>query len=113
MPLDIAIELPKGYEAKIEPRSGYASQGMEADMQGYKVRIDCDVITGKVDSDYRGNVGVILNNRDHAGAIIKAGQRIAQLTIYRGEDADFIETDTLSTTERGAGGFGHTNEQSN
>lgn len=105
-----AIELPFGYEAKIEPRSGYSSKGfagsaasdMEPDM-----RFDCDVIVGKIDSDYRNSIGVILCNRDKA-FFVKRGQRIAQMTIYSVGVADFVEVDELSETERGTGGFGHT-----
>lgn len=108
--LRIAIELPLGYEAKIEPRSGYSAKGfagaaasdMEPDM-----RFDCDVIVGKIDSDYRGPVGVIVCNRDKA-FFVKRGQRIAQLTIYSVGIADFVECDELSDTERSVGGFGHT-----
>lgn len=104
-----AIELPLGYEAKIEPRSGYSSKGfagaaasdMEPDM-----RFDCDVLSGKVDSDYRNSIGVIVNNRDKA-FFVKRGQRIAQLTIYSVGVADFVEVDGLSDTGRGTGGFGH------
>lgn len=106
----LAIELPKGYEAKVEPRSGYASKGFAGALdntQEPNVRFDCDVIVGKIDSDYRGCIGVIVNNRDR-NFYIKRGQRIAQLTIYRVEDADFIEVEELSETEREAGGFGHT-----
>lgn len=106
-----AIELPLGYEAKIEPRSGYSSKGfagaaasgMEPDM-----RFDCDVLVGKIDSDYRGSVGVIVCNRECRSFFVKRGQRIAQMTIYKTEDADFVETDELSQTERGTGGFGST-----
>lgn len=106
-----AIELPLGYEAKIEPRSGYSSKGfagaaasdMEPDM-----RFDCDVLLGKVDSDYRGPIGVIVCNRDCRAFFIKRGQRIAQMTIYKSENADLREADELSDTERGTGGFGHT-----
>ena len=108
--LRIAIELPLGYEAKIEPRSGYSAKGfagaaasdMEPDM-----RFDCDVIVGKIDSDYRGPIGVIVCNRDKA-FFIKRGQRIAQLTIYSVGIADFVECAELSDTERSIGGFGHT-----
>lgn len=108
--LGFAIELPLGYEAKIEPRSGYSAKGfagaaasdMEPDM-----RFDCDVIVGKIDSDYRGPVGVIVCNRDNA-FFMKRGQRIAQLTIYSVGIADFVECDKLSDTERSIGGFGHT-----
>lgn len=108
--LRIAIELPLGYEAKIEPRSGYSAKGfagaaasdMEPDM-----RFDCDVIVGKIDSDYRGPVGVIVCNRDKA-FFVRRGQRIAQLTIYSVGIADFVVCDELSDTERSIGGFGHT-----
>lgn len=108
--LDFAIELPVGYEAKIEPRSGYSSKGFagfaaaDSDTEN---RYDCDVIVGKIDSDYRGNVGVIVCNRDNYPFVIKRGQRIAQLTIYRAEDAVFVESGELSDTNRG-GGFGQT-----
>ena len=108
--MKFAIELPLGYEAKIEPRSGYSCKGfagaaasdMEPDM-----RFDCDVIVGKIDSDYRGPVGVIVCNRDKA-FFVKRGQRIAQLTIYSVGIADFVECAELSDTERSIGGFGHT-----
>lgn len=108
--LGFAIELPYGYEAKIEPRSGYSSKGfagsaasdMEPDM-----RFDCDVIVGKIDSDYRNSIGVIVCNRDKA-FFIKRGQRIAQLTIYSVGVADFVLSEELSDTGRSLGGFGHT-----
>ena len=108
--LYLAIELPEGYEAKIEPRSGYASKGFAGALdntQEPNVRFDCDVIVGKIDSDYRGGFGVIVNNRDRA-FFIKRGQRIAQLTIYKVEEAEFTEVEELSETEREKGGFGHT-----
>lgn len=107
--LFLAIELPFGYEAKVEPRSGYASKGFVGALdstQEPNIRFDCDVIVGKVDSDYRGGIGVIVNNRDRA-FFIRRGQRIAQLTIYKVEEADFVEVEELSETER-TGGFGHT-----
>ena len=117
LPLNFRIELPNGYEAMIEPRSGYSSKGME----GYRLyhlekscianhlgKFDCDVISGKVDADYRGIVGVIVVNRDFQ-FVMRKGTRIAQMTIRRIESVEFEETDNLSKTERGAGGFGHTN----
>ena len=107
--LGFAIELPKGYEAKIEPRSGYSSKGF-AGVIDYtsdtEMRFDCDVIQGKIDSDYRASVGVILCNRD-VYFYIRKGQRIAQLTIYKVESAEFVPGE-LSDTDRGEGGFGHT-----
>lgn len=107
--LGFAIELPKGYEAKIEPRSGYSSKGF-AGVIDYtndtERRFDCDVLQGKIDSDYRASVGVIVCNRDR-NFYIRKGQRIAQLTIYKVENAEFVPGD-LSDTDRGQGGFGHT-----
>lgn len=108
--LYIAIELPEGYEAKIEPRSGYAAKGFVGALdntQEPNIRFDCDVIVGKIDSDYRGGIGVIVCNRDRP-FFIKRGQRIAQLTIYKVEEAEFTEVEKLSETERETGGFGHT-----
>lgn len=112
--LNFAIEMPIGYEAKIEPRSGHASKGMmgfvnadihfDSDRDGY---YDCDVIVGKIDPDYRGEVGVIINNHDQPFWLPR-GFRIGQMTIYRVEAPAFIEVDELNETSRGAGGFGHT-----
>lgn len=114
IPLDFAIEIPYGYEAKIEPRSGFSSKGMEgisvlAAFDGKTIgRFNCDVIQGKIDSDYRGCVGVIINNQDCEFAMLR-GTRIAQLTIYKVEDAEFEIVDELSETSRGEGGYGSTN----
>lgn len=109
LPLDIAIELPDGYEAKIEPRSGYSAKGMEGMLDGELCRFDADVLVGKIDSDYRGNVGVIVKSCARYEYVIPAGTRIAQMTSYRAENAIFVESDELSDTDRGDGGFGHTN----
>lgn len=114
--LNFAIEAPKGYEAKIEPRSGYSSKGMEGFIRVFDENkpkettrsFDCDVLVGKIDSDYRGEVGIIINNRGYFPFYLKRGQRIAQMTIYKVEDAEFVEAEELSDTERGDGGFGHT-----
>lgn len=133
IPLQFAIELPdKAYEAKIEPRSGFSSKGMEGyelihkteqnlnPIEGFKYvtsdteyasleprSFDCDVLVGKVDSDFRDGVGVIVNNRDNSDFLIKAGTRIAQMTIYRVSETDFVEVEELSETGR-KGGFGST-----
>ena len=70
-------------------------------------RFDCDVIEGKIDSDYRGSVGVIAHNRDLHTFLIKSGTRIAQMTFHKVETVEWEETDTLSETDRD-GGFGST-----
>ena len=114
IPLDFAIELPYGYEAKIEPRSGFSSKGMEGKCllgtfeDNPTRRFDCDLLHGKIDSDYRGNVGAIVHNRD-CEFLIERGLRIAQLTIYKVEDAEFEVVEELTKTDRGHGGFGSTN----
>jgi len=103
--LALAIEVPDGYEAKIEPRSGFSAKGIE-DHHGE--RHDADVIQGKIDSDYRGEIGVIVYSRDRVPFTIRKGTRIAQLTFYKVEAAQWEETDILTETERGDGGFGST-----
>lgn len=110
IPLNFIIELPVGYKAEIHPRSGYSAKGFE----GYynyskdsKKMYDCDVTHGLIDSDYRGVVGVILNNKDEA-FIIRRGQRIAQMIINRVEDTELETVDEVNETERGDGGFGST-----
>lgn len=109
--LDFAIELPLGYEAKIEPRSGFSSNGFEGyyykpSENSVQSRFDADVIIGKVDSDYRGNIGVIVKSNETLFFVPK-GTRIAQMTIYKVENADFKLCEKLSDTDRADGGFGH------
>lgn len=128
VPLGFAIELPEYIEAKIEARSGFSSKGIEAfallyDEENYKTgeekmwcridkseRFDADVLTGKIDPDYRGEVGVIIrNNEPTKPFLIQKGTRIAQMTFYHTYPFDDFEiVDELSETERGDGGFGHT-----
>ncbi len=110
VPLDLAIELPHGFEAKIEPRSGYSAQGFAGILADTQYRFDADVIPGKIDADYRGGIGVIVVSREPRMFVIKAGQRIAQLTLYRCQEADFTLTEELSPTIRGEGGYGSTGE---
>ena len=107
IPLDIAISIPYGYEAKIEPRSGFSSKGIETSSK-FSDRKDADVLVGKIDSDYRGNIGVIINSHETYSFLLEKGIRIAQMTIYKVEDADFVTVDELDETDRGEGGFGHT-----
>lgn len=105
IPLGIAIEMPLGIEAKIEPRSGFSAKGL-LDCNGE--RFDADVLVGKIDSDYRGEISVIIKSNEKFQRKVTAGTRIAQMTFYRVEEVRFKETDELTNTTRGNGGFGST-----
>ncbi|MCL2436433.1 MAG: dUTP diphosphatase [Clostridiales bacterium] len=94
----IFIELSTGYEAQIRARSGFAAKHGIGLVNGI----------GTIDSDYRGEIKVILINWGEESVTIKNGDRIAQMVICRYEKAKFIVSDTLSETERNQGGFGHT-----
>ena len=98
VPCGIAIELPLGVEAQVRPRSGLAlNHG-----------ITCLNSPGTIDSDYRGEIKVILINHGEKPFKISRGTKIAQMVIARHEQAELVETDTLSDSARGAGGFGST-----
>ncbi|MEJ2161818.1 MAG: dUTP diphosphatase [Robiginitalea sp.] len=92
------LELPEGYEAQIRPRSGLAAK------QGITVLNS----PGTIDSDYRGEIGVILVNLSKESVLINHGERIAQMVISRHEQAELIEVEELSQSVRGQGGFGST-----
>lgn len=92
------IELPVGYEAQIRPRSGLA----------LKHGITVLNTPGTIDADYRGEIGVILINLSNEPFVINHGERICQMIIARHEQAEWSLVEQLDTTERGAGGFGHT-----
>lgn len=103
IPLDIAIELPHGTYAEIRPRSGFSAKGME-DVHG--CRRDADVLHGCVDSDYKGNIGVIIRSEDFF--VLGKGTRVAQMLIANYRLCELEEVDELSSSERGEGGFGST-----
>jgi len=92
------IELPKGFEAQVRPRSGLAA----------KKGITVLNAPGTIDADYRGEIGVILVNLSNEDFTIENGERIAQLVISKHERAEWDEVTELSVTSRGAGGFGST-----
>ena len=98
VPTGLRIELPAGYEAQIRPRSGLALK------HGLTVLNS----PGTIDADYRGEIQVLLINLSDQAFEVKRGERIAQMVVARHERVQWIETDELSDTERGAGGFGHT-----
>ena len=98
IPTGIYIELPEGLEAQIRPRSGLA------------INHGITVLNtpGTIDSDYRGEVRVIMINLSEVDYIIKDGERISQMVITRYEKIEWDKVDELNDTERGEGGFGHT-----
>ena len=98
VPTGLFMEIPVGYEGQVRPRSGLA----------IKSGITVLNSPGTIDADYRGEVKVILINLSDVDFVIKSGDRIAQLVIAKCEQMEVVEIETLSETERGAGGFGHT-----
>ncbi|WP_420603449.1 dUTP diphosphatase [Flagellimonas sp.] len=101
IPTGLFIELPVGYEAQVRPRSGLAA----------KKGITVLNAPGTVDADYRGEIGVILVNLSNDDFTIENGERIAQMVIAKHERAEWAQTEVLSETDRGAGGFGSTGVQ--
>ena len=98
IPTGLAISVPPGYEAQIRPRSGLA------------LRHGIGIVNspGTIDSDYRGEIGILLINWGAEPFIINRCDRIAQIVISRVFQADLTEMDDLDQTTRGKGGFGHT-----
>lgn len=101
IPTGLHVALPEGYEAQIRPRSGLA----------IKHGITCLNTPGTIDSDYRGDIGVILVNLSNEDYVVQPGERIAQMVINKYEQAEFKLVETLDETERGEGGFGHTGKE--
>jgi dUTP pyrophosphatase len=98
VPTGLFIELPIGYEAQVRPRSGLA----------IKKGLTLVNSPGTIDSDYRGEVKVILVNLSNQPQAVEPGERIAQMVIARYERIEWAEAEQLSETARGAGGFGST-----
>ncbi|CAN5486343.1 dUTP diphosphatase [soil metagenome] len=101
IPTGLFIELPEGFEAQVRPRSGLA----------IKQGITCLNTPGTIDSDYRGELKVILINLSTEPQTIHHGDRIAQMVVASVTKADLILVQQLNTTARGEGGFGHTGKQ--
>jgi dUTP pyrophosphatase len=98
VPTGLFIELPQGYEAQIRPRSGLAA----------KKGISIPNSPGTIDSDYRGEIKVIVINLSTETQIIEPAERVAQMVIAKYEQIQWNEVETLEDSERGAGGFGST-----
>ena len=98
VPTGLFIELAKGFEAQIRPRSGLA----------FKNGITVLNSPGTIDADYRGEIKVLLVNLSSTSFIINDGERVAQMVIAKHEQIVWEQTSSLDETERGVGGFGHT-----
>jgi dUTP pyrophosphatase len=98
VPTGFIFEIPHGFEMQVRPRSGLA----------FKHGITCLNTPGTIDSDYRGEVKVLLINLGEADFVIERGMRVAQLVVAPVVQARVAEADTTSQTARGAGGFGST-----
>ena len=98
VPTGLAIELPEGFEAQIRPRSGLA----------LKKGVTLVNTPGTIDADYRGEIGVIVINHGSEPFEIVRGDRIAQMIVAPVVQARLVEVDDLSSSDRGAGGFGST-----
>ncbi|RJR30751.1 MAG: dUTP diphosphatase [Candidatus Latescibacterota bacterium] len=98
VPAGFVLSMPLGYEAQVRPRSGLALNH----------RIGLLNAPGTIDSDYRGEVGVVLFNFGDRDFVVRRGDRVAQIVFTRLPAVTLVEDDSLDETERGAGGFGHT-----
>lgn len=101
IPTGLFVEIPQGYEIQIRPRSGLA----------IKQGLTCLNTPGTIDSDYRGEIKIILINLSSEEQVINPGDRVAQMIIQKTERAEFEQVEFLNNTERAEGGFGHTGKQ--
>lgn len=101
IPTGLFVEIPRGYEMQVRPRSGLA----------FKHGITVLNSPGTIDADYRGEVGVLLVNLSNTTFTIEPGERIAQLVVAKHETVAWENSAQLSETDRGAGGFGSTGKQ--
>jgi len=101
IPTNISVEIPEGYEIQVRPRSGLAA----------KHGIGILNSPGTIDSDYRGEIKIILINFGKEDFVIQPGERIAQLVLSKVYKAEMKEESDLSGSKRGEGGFGHTGKK--
>ncbi len=101
VPTGVQMAIPKGYEIQVRPRSGLA----------VKHQITVLNTPGTIDSDYRGEIGVIMMNHGKLSFTVTPGMRVAQLVLAPVYQANFIVCKNLNQTQRGTGGFGHTGSQ--
>ena len=101
IPTGIKVEIPLGYEIQIRPRSGLSA----------KTKLRIANAPGTIDAGYRGEIGVIMTNTGNLSQTINKGDKIAQMVIMPVPMIKWIETDELSDTERGEGGYGSTDQE--
>ncbi|AFH48463.1 dUTP pyrophosphatase [Ignavibacterium album JCM 16511] len=101
VPTNISVEIPQGYEIQVRPRSGLAANNSIGILNS----------PGTIDSDYRGEIKIIMMNFGDEPFIIHRGDRIAQLVVSKVYQAKIIETENLNSSKRGEGGFGHTGKK--
>ena len=101
IPTGLFIQLPPNFEAQIRPRSGLA----------LKKGITVLNTPGTIDSDYRGEICVILINLSTSEVVVDDGERICQMIISKHESIEWEQVDVLEETDRGTGGFGHTGNE--
>lgn len=101
VPTNLSIEIEDGYEIQVRPRSGLAINNGIGLLNS----------PGTIDSDYRGEIKIIMINLGEEDFVLHRGDRIAQLVLSKVYKADIIETDNLNNTKRGDGGFGHTGKK--
>jgi dUTP pyrophosphatase len=98
VPTGLAVEVPEGFEVQVRARSGLSAK--------YGISLVNGI--GTIDADYRGEIGVILVNLGEKDFVINNGDRVAQLVVAKYEKVEIIESNILSETQRGSGGFGST-----
>lgn len=113
VPIGVKIDVPRGIDGHIRPRSGFSVKGMEGYtiprfkwLKPKKKRFDADVIEGTIDHGYKNQINIIINNHDEP-FLIEGGTRIAQMVFNRHELPILLEVDELTGFDRG-GGMGHT-----
>jgi dUTP pyrophosphatase len=98
VPTNLRVEIPLGYELQVRPRSGLAAKNGVGVLN----------TPGTIDSDYRGEIKIILFNFGEENFVIKRGDRIAQMVLSKVYNANLVLSDDLNDSQRGSGGFGHT-----
>lgn len=108
VPTGIAMQLTKDLEAEIRPRSGISLKGLECKHFGIDETViaDIDVIQGTIDSNYRGQINIIVRNNSNCDVVIPRHTKLAQMKMNYVPDVELVEVEELSESNRGENGFG-------